>query len=245
MGGYENDLSLEHAIKLSDALRLNNIDNGNSQIERFSLADNFYNVESFQIIWNTILVTSVPCIELSPTFLENRVLENRDDGGDNNNNNNINNNNINFTGLSTNTSMTRLTFFGFGMSLQNWRNLFISMKGNTGLERLYIGNRTYRSQLHNTEIVACFEEMLRKNITLIDVDALFDNDDNEPICINMNTVITIETKLNRKWNQYLMKRKEEEEKTASTIATPPPPPPPPPTHLVAAAAERKRRCKMK
>jgi len=225
--GSVNHLSLEHAIKLSDALLLNmnDHDNDNSHIEKFSLAYNFCNVEAFQTIFNAVLETGVPYIKLRPKFLESR------DGG------NTNNNNINFTGLSTNMSVKQLDFNGFGMLQQNWRNLFISIKGNTGLEKLHIDCRSHRSSLNNAETVACFKEMLRKNITLIDVEALFD-DDNEQIGIN--NVITIKTKFNRKWNQYLMKRKEEEEKNASTITIPSPPPP---AHL-AAAAERKRRFKM-
>merc|ERR1712238_278411 len=72
-------------------------------------------------------------------------------------------------------------------------------------------------------------------ITLTDVEANFDDDGEQ---IGINNVITIETKFNSKWNQYLMKRKEEEEKDASAITTPPLP-----AHL-AAAAEKKRRFKM-
>eukprot|EP00751_Fragilariopsis_kerguelensis_P013018 CAMPEP_0170758842 /NCGR_PEP_ID=MMETSP0733-20121128/566_1 /TAXON_ID=186038 /ORGANISM="Fragilariopsis kerguelensis, Strain L26-C5" /LENGTH=398 /DNA_ID=CAMNT_0011098211 /DNA_START=66 /DNA_END=1262 /DNA_ORIENTATION=- len=235
-GDLVNYLSLEHATRLSNAIRLNN----NGHIQSFTLNSLFMNTAAFQTIWNALLETGVPQVILSPQFLENK---NRDGSKIvNTNNNNIN---INFTGLSTNMSLKRLDFHqnfyaidGNGLSQHNWRNLFFSIQGNTGLEKLKISFGSHMTVLKNTELLPCFTEMLQKNSTLIDVEAngIYDND----LKNEFTNVITIETKCNRKWNQYLMKRQEEEEGKASAITTPPPPLP---AHLVT-AAERKRRFKM-
>ena len=187
------------------------------------------NTAAFQTIWNALLETSVPHVNLTPNFCRSHE--------------NTKNNNITFTGLSTNMSMKKLDFNGgHAMSQQNWRNLFLSIQGNKGLEELALISSSHtRGSRKNTEILSYFTEMLRKNNTLIDVQAdsiidnaygIYDNDARN----QLKNVITIETKLNRKWNQYLVKRTEEEEKEEENASSLP-------AHVVA-AAERKRRYKM-
>lgn len=156
------------------------------------------NTEGFQTIWNAILATGVPHVKLIPEFSEDK---------EDHSNDNTNNNTINFTGLSTNMSLKRLDIKGICMSQHSWRNMFLSIQGNTGLEKLKIHLGYHRNILNNTEIVPYFTEMLQKNNTLIDVQANAINDHH--VQNEFHNVITIKTKLNRKWNQYLMKRNEE------------------------------------
>ena len=202
--------------EFANALKLTNND---GHIKSFALAANFNTIEAFQPTWNALLDTGVEDLDLAVD-----ILDHNDDASIHY---------VDFTRLSTNTTLKNLEVNVF---LNSSNEFFETMKMNKGIEKLMISFGG--TLLHKQEMVARFKKMLCANSTLINVQAIIANGDinYNHLQQNIDNVITIETKFNRLWKQYLKKRKEEEERNASAITTPPPPLP---AHL-AAAVERKR-----
>jgi len=117
---------------------------------------------------------------------------NNDDGG------------IDFSKLSTNTSVNKLRLRLKSKSDLIRTNLFESIKVNQTLKKLHLN---FYGMVFQERERTSFIEMLRENITLIEVLVPVKDLDRE---------IGIQTELNRMWKRFIRKR---EERVAATTAT--------------------------
>ena len=178
-------IQLERGNRLSDAMRSNNI-------ESFAFSGRCNSSEVFQPVLDALLATRVQDLELDFEFLENNDVN----GG----------NNIDFSSISTNTSLKELKVD----APLDMTHLFDSMKGNKTVEKLVVNNRMV-ANFRDKEKLA-FNEMLRKNCTLLDVTF--------NICIIpiIQEQVNIFTKLNWMWIRYKIVKLKERIAAAATAA---------------------------
>jgi len=190
-------MHLEKATKLSNAIRSNNNNNGN--IESFIFSGFCDSSQVFQPVWDALLLTTgVQELKLFIHFLENNDVN----GG----------NNIDFSNISTNTSLKELEV---GSTLCG-TNLFESIKGNTTVEKLTISSQYGAENNFDKSGKKAFLEMLVNNTTLRQVE-LKDKNGN-PL---LREEINIHTTVNQVWQRLLIiKRKERmADATAAAIST--------------------------
>jgi len=187
--------SIDEFNHLATAIRSNK--NGHIESFKVDIGDNM-NIDLFQPLWNALLDTGIQKVNLNVSF-HDQAIDEIVDATDNGPYGIYRINNLNlFSRLSTNKSLTELTLDSDQHMLrQDWRDLFNSIKPNTGLEKLTLPN--FISHVFNDdEEERWFTEMLHMNTSLTDVTiANYDSPD-------LQTEIKTETDLNRMWKQCIV-----------------------------------------
>ena len=192
------------ANQLANAIQSNN----HGHIESFSLTDEFFNLKTFQPIWDAVLHSGVRELGLRLRLPDSIFYKH-------NHKNNI----LDFSNLRTNTSLKELIFYPdlqqepmVGKFLAQ-TNLFDSIRVNKGIEKLRFN---FDSFLLEKKDIQLFQTTMRKNYTLVNVKV--------NSSINQQLVqekIRTETTTNQKWKRYLVKRslKTSSVATATTATT--------------------------
>jgi len=153
--------------------------------------------EVFQPVWDTLLTTRVRELLMFFPFSESNNVN----GG----------NNLDFSNISTNTSLKELTVVATTLC---GTNLFDSIKGNTTLEKLIVRPpRSCEANLNDSGKKALIE-MLFENTTLIQVE-LKDGHSNQIL----QEEIDIPLKLNRMWKRLIIVKDKERMAAATAAAT--------------------------
>ena len=186
-------LQLEQATELSNAIRSNN----NGTIKSFMFTVRCDSQDVFQRVWDAVLTTGVQDIELNLVIPKNN--NNDKSGGDN----------IDFSNISTNTSLKELTVLDINLC---GTNLFHSIKGNTTVEKLIVSTQDVDAY-HDNKGKKTFLEMLLENTTFLHVE-LKDGHFNRIL----REEISIHTTLNQIWKRLIIVKQKERMATA-TAAT--------------------------
>ena len=188
-------MSIEQGKKLATAIRSNNNDNTtntkNSTIDQFIVSELQLQSRVFQPILDALLDSCVQRVALQIRHQNN--INNNDDTT----------NNINFTGFSTNTSITELIFYGGQMLPQDRMNLHEALTINNTVKILRINYHSEHVLDENEK--KSFLGMLRGNISLNNVTLTsVDDHGNQQVpdvaaYDDLKKEIVMHTALNRKY----------------------------------------------